>query len=273
MNSVIRWAGSKRKLLPKISAYWDESCLRYVEPFAGSAALFFHVKPKFAILNDNNSELIHAYKQLQEVPSLIYKKLSEYPKSQEFYYELRAQDAKMLDDVTRAARFFYLNRYCFNGIYRVNAHGKFNVPYAKSKTGNFPALETWLEAALQLKKAEFSSLDFENFLLRTVKKGDFVYLDPPYAVSNRRVFSQYSLDSFGLNDMDRLAKTLEIIDARGARFVVSYALSPEGRSLTGNWHVQRARIQRNVAGFQKHRRIAIEVLISNHEPRKGGSDV
>src|SRR5690606_39209634 len=123
-----------------------------------------------------------------------------------------------------------------------------------------------LRASSQLQGAVLSGDDFESFILQNARSGDFVYLDPPYAVSNRRVFSQYSANSFGLSDMQRLASLLNEIDRRGAKFVVSYAQSPEARILAGNWVIRREYAQRHVAGFSGNRRKALEIFISNFDP-------
>lgn len=263
MRPLVRWAGSKKKLLPKLSEYWDRPYDRYVEAFAGSASLFFHLAPKQALINDLNSELIGAYRVLQSSPEDIYSELEKIPNVEASYYAMRSVDVSSLTDMQRAVRFFYLNRFCFNGIYRTNSSGKFNVPYGGGKSGALPSLDEWTRASDLLRSAQLFSEDFEGFILRNVRKGDFVYLDPPYAVSNRRIFRQYSAQTFGLEDVSRLGALLEEIDRRGAKFVVSYAKSPETRVIASRWHIRQTLAQRNVAGFSEHRRRAVEVFISN----------
>lgn len=267
VRSPVRWAGSKAKLVPSLSNYWRRSeSLRYLEAFCGSAAFFFNVRPNVALLNDTNPDLIAALSVLKKHPRLLHDELTGMRSSADRFYELRSQDPVLMDPVDRAIRFFYLNRYCFNGIYRTNRSGRFNVPYGGERTGGFPPLEDWLRASSQLQGAVLSGDDFETFVLNNVRSEDFVYLDPPYAVSNRRVFSQYSANSFGLSDMERLAGLLLEIDRRGAKFVVSYAQSPEARILAGHWVIRREYAQRHIAGFAGNRRKALEVFISNFEP-------
>lgn len=239
---------------------------RYVEAFAGSAALFFATEPCQALLNDKNEELVFALGFLRDHPRLLHEYVSQLPISKDFYYALRSTDLTLLDPCERAGRFFYLNRYCFNGIYRTNKKGVFNVPFAPVKSGRFPPVDDWVQSASALDKARLHCEDFEFFLLENVRAGDFVYLDPPYAVSNRRIFSQYSADNFGTHDLERLSSALREIDARGARFVVSYAQSPETQLLSEGWQIRRTYAQRNVAGFTHHRRKAMEVMISNCLP-------
>lgn len=266
MRSVIRWAGSKRKLLPVLSGYVPRNCTRYLEPFAGSAALFFHVEPPIALLNDNNRELVSALRQLRRRPSEIYRQVVQLPRTSAEYYRQRSTKRSALDAAGAAVRFFFLNRHCFNGIYRTNKQGEFNVPFATSRSGAIPDRDEWMRVAKALSQAQLYSEDFESFCIREARDGDFVYLDPPYAVSNRRMFRQYSANTFGLEDMQRLSVLLRELDRRGVKFLVSYALSPEGRQLARTWHVTKVRTLRNVAGFHFDRRRAFEVLISNFRP-------
>lgn len=263
MRSMIRWAGSKKKLLPKLSEYWRRPYDRYLEAFAGSASLFFHLTPNSALLNDINCELIEAYKVLKNDPDAVHAALVGVENSEEQYYIERQKDSAALSPFERAVRFFYLNRFCFNGIFRTNLQGRFNVPYGGGRSGGIPDLDEWREASALLGKAELFSMDFEEFLRTNARTGDFIYLDPPYAVSNRRIFRQYSPQTFGLDDVDRLANVLFELDSRGCHFLVSYAKSPETNRIAADWNVKQTLAQRNVAGFAKHRRRAVEVFITN----------
>lgn len=261
---LIRWAGSKRRLLPRLAEYWDaEQHLRYVEPFAGSSALFFYLDPREAVLNDLNSELMGAYEALISSPSYVFKIASQIDIGPETYYKVRAVDPITLGKFERAARFIYLNRFCFNGIFRTNKNGQFNVPYGGGRSGALPTLDRFEEIAERLARARLFSMDFELFVRQEVRAGDFVYLDPPYAVSNRRIFRQYDPNTFGTEDVERLAMLLDEIDARGASFLVSYAFCAEIKPLIKRWQARRVHTQRNIAGFTKHRRRAVEVMISN----------
>ena len=166
-----------------------------------------------------------------------------------------------------AAKFIFLNRFCFNGLYRTNSDGKFNVPYSPSKTGHLPTLEELQQVSVALKSATIQCCDFTE-LLKNVRKGDFVYLDPPFAVGNRRVFRQYGPSTFGTHDLERLAEHLQMINRRGATFVVSYAYCSESVNLFRRWHVHRAIIQRNISGFARHRRSAAEIIVTNKTVKK-----
>lgn len=259
----LRWAGSKRKLLPRLTPYWGSGHTRYIEPFMGSAAFFYAMTPTSAILSDINQDLVSTFVSVRDHPRAVYNRLLDIPKGKRSYIRLRKLNPNSLDSLDRAARFIFLNRFCFNGIYRTNTTGAFNVPYSPSGTGKLPTWDTFLAAARPLKFAEIVCDDFESVVDNHVREGDFVYLDPPYAVENRRVFRQYGPQTFGLDDLKRMDSALETIDKRGAKFVLSYAYSPEARNYFQNWKSRKVFTQRNVSGFAKHRRMAAEVIFTN----------
>ena len=252
-----------------LKAFWRQTDGKYIEAFAGSACLFFDIRPSVAVINDTNSDLISAYEVLSRQPYLLHHQLSEIPSEKDSYYRLRASPV-IGDKFLAAVRFFYLNRNCFNGIYRTNKSGDFNVPFASSRAGTIPPLKKWVEAASLLAKATLTCGDFDEMVRRHVEPNDFVYLDPPYAVSNRRVFTQYSANEFGIADLARLRSLMNFIDEIGATFVVSYALSKETALLSDGWHSAKTLTQRNVAGFAHHRRKSIEVVITNDRSRLEG---
>lgn len=261
VTPILRWAGSKRQHVPFLLRYWRAgSRHRYIEPFAGSAAVFFAAGPRRAVLGDLNGELIQAYRALRRHPQDVYRLLRRFPIGEAAYYDIRA--ARRDDPLWQAARFVYLNRFCFNGLYRTNLKGNFNVPYGAPKTDNLPSLEQFRSCARRLLRARLLHGDFRK-TLDLVEAGDFVYIDPPYAVSRRRVFVEYGKDTFSTKDLDDLATWLDTIDERGATFVVSYAESHEARSLFNGWHRQRFTVRRNVAGFLGARRNHYELFISN----------
>jgi DNA adenine methylase len=262
---LLRWAGSKRLIIPKLKAYWNDDYKRYLEPFAGSAQLFFSIDPKRAILSDTNADLVNTYRTIQESPLKVYRKLENLPKGKKNYYAIRSLDKAKMGIIEQAARFIYLNRFCFNGLYRTNNAGVFNVPYSGYKTGDIPSWESFSESALKLSKAKFVCSDFEKVLANNLREGDFVYLDPPYAVSNRRIFKQYNAQTFGLADLQRLSELTHHIDAIGANFVVSYAYCSEALNLFRDWNIQVISTQRYISGFGKFRKRAKELLVSNIE--------
>jgi DNA adenine methylase len=261
---LLRWAGSKRKILPQLLPYWERAnASRYVEPFVGSAALFFASTPKSAILSDSNRELICAYKAIQKNPEAVSAALNRFPRDKRTYLRLRSQREGAYSEIHRAARFIFLNRNCFNGLYRTNSAGEFNVPYAPARAGQLPGVERIRAASVLLQSATLFCGDFERIVARVVSRDDFVYLDPPYAVANRRIFRQYNATTFGHADLHRLAALLHAIDAIGARFVLSYAVCSEALNAFRAWPQRRLTITRNIAGFMAHRRKSAELLVTN----------
>jgi len=264
MKSIIRWAGSKRQVLAKLRPYWPDASTRYIEPFAGSACSFFALQPKSAILGDLNKELIQTYMALRRDASLVLECFKRFPRSKEEYYKVRALSPSTLSSAEVAARFLYLNRYCFNGLYRTNLEGGFNVPYGPPKKDLLNFEQDVVAAAAILKSATLLTADFEE-TLRYVRKGDFVYLDPPYMVQRRRVFREYLPRPFCASDLARLSGCLERLDAVGATFLISYADSPEARELLKPWGYRRMCVRRNIAGFVNARRRAVELVGSNKQ--------
>jgi DNA adenine methylase len=187
-KSFLRWAGSKQKLLPYLSEYWNPSYNRYVEPFMGSAKLFFRLAPKQALISDLNAELIEVYNQIKEDPLSVYQALSEYNISSEDYYLIRAQNPATLDVTQRTARFLYLNRLCFNGLYRTNKNNQFNVPYSGEVPKQICDFANLQNVSERLQHCQIIQGDFEAIITNNIQENDFVYLDPPYAVRNVRIF-------------------------------------------------------------------------------------
>lgn len=261
MKSPIRWAGSKRQMLCLLRRFWSGAGT-YIEPFAGSACLFFDLAPQRAILGDMNGELINSYRHLRDDPDSVMQVLRQLMPRKSAYYAVRAQSPDELPGAEAAARFFYLNRYCFNGLYRTNTRGEFNVPIGNPK--GTPALDedTFMGAARLLSSAKLMNADFEATLAKAAR-GDFAYLDPPYVTSSRRVFSEYGAHSFDHRDLTRLDGCLKDLDKRGVSFVVTYSDCPEARRLLKKWNPRRWRARRNIAGFAAHRRFSYELIATN----------
>jgi DNA adenine methylase len=259
---LLRWAGSKRQLLVHLARYWSDENQRYIEPFAGSACLFFRLQPQNAILSDINGELIFTYQQVKAAPDDVAAALDRFKPSSEEYYRLRAIDLKVMRPAERAARLIYLNRYCFNGLYRTNRQGVFNVPYGGEKVGQLPSLDMLKSCQLLFQRATLIAADFAE-TLKLAKRGDFVYLDPPYTTTSGRVFNEYDASAFRQVDIVRLRKWMDKLTAKGVRFVVSYAHCSEARILWQGYESEFVDVRRNIAGFAKSRRTSLEVLITN----------
>jgi DNA adenine methylase len=262
MKSPIRWAGSKRQTLPKLRDLWGAGYTRYVEPFAGSASLFFDIEPQSAVLGDLNWELITALRSIRRDVELVLQCLRRIPLGEHNYYKVRGQDPTRLSPSELAARFLYLNHFCFNGLYRTNLKGQFNVPYGPPKNDSAIREDAIIAAAKALQTTELLHADFEE-TLNQAQHGDFVFLDPPYVMNGRRVFREYLPGSFKGTDLPRLKRVLRALDSKGAAFVITYADSVESRKLLGKWNRTRMWVRRNIAGFASDRRGYYEMLATN----------
>lgn len=259
----LRWAGSKRQLVPKLLQFLQPSRDRYIEPFMGSACLYFAAQPKGAVLSDLNVELVNTFRVVRDRPRELAARLHRLPQGKRAYYRIRATQPANLSSLSRAARFLYLNRFCFNGLYRTNRAGQFNVPFGGDRVGQLAPESLLYDAAELLKSATLRAGDFETILYDSVEAGDFVYLDPPYSVKGRRVFREYGPSSFGRDDIQRLVKAVRMIDERGADFVLSYALSRALVKTLGQWNIYQVDTRRNIAGFTGSRRTVTELIVTN----------
>jgi DNA adenine methylase len=256
---LLRWAGSKRKLIHKIKEFIPFNSKRYVEPFAGSACLFFALKPGRAVLNDLNSELIETYVVVRDHPRLVSRAAHEFLAQD--YYAVRAMKPGELAPVIRAARFVCLNRTCFNGVYRTNRSGEFNVPRG-TRTGGMPSEAAFYRCAVALRSAKLRHGDFYA-CLEDVRKGDFVYLDPPYATDGRVGYGEYGYGCFSSGDIPRLVDMLDKIDRKGATFLLSYAAWPDLLKHVDRWHCCFHSIRHNVSASASRRNLVDEVLVTN----------
>jgi DNA adenine methylase len=261
---ILRWAGSKRKLVPKIISLFPSEFGRYIEPFAGSACVFTALQPKKAILSDINAELIRTYRTLAESPEAVAAEIQTWNMRKTTYYSLRAIDPAGMTDISSAARFIYLNRRCFNGVFRLNKQGQFNVPIGR-RTGPMPTSEQLARFGELLSRADLRTCDFEKSVDRA-KKGDLVYVDPPYTRPGTRFRGEYGWNAFQSEDESRLLNALRRATARGATVILSYRGSI-AKELP-DWKRNHVRVLRSVSGFSAKRGRVVEVLFSS--PRANG---
>lgn len=258
---ALRWAGSKRQLLPALIDLLPPGA-RYIEPFAGSACLFFAVRPSGAVLGDSNRELISFYETLRRHPRLIARRAHGWSTDPESYYRVRALDGGELGDVERAARFLYLNRLCFNGVYRTNRLGRFNVPRGRH-TGAIPSEAALVRCAHALHRCELRHGDFER-TVADAREGDVVYLDPPYTQNPEHAYGVYGYGSFDASQLGRMLACLAQLDRAGARFLFSYADDPEFRAvLPSDWIVRELSTRGRVAAQVSSRALRREILVTN----------
>jgi DNA adenine methylase len=263
-RAPLRWAGSKRKSLATLISRMPPSVTTYVEPFAGSACLAFSVNPARLILGDINPRLVEFYKYLKAAPELLWQQYAQFEARPETYYEVRTAFNSAPPSQERAAQFLYLNRNCFNGIYRVNAAGSFNVPWGGDKVGKPLTVEELIAASRILQRSEILCADFEVVVQHALDERTFVYLDPPYARDEKRVFREYDQKSFATQDWSRLVSTLEMIDKAGAHFLMSYAGDPSLIDQLTKWNVGHLDVTRNVGGFKASRRKHREFIATNY---------
>src|SRR5918996_2525525 len=234
----VKWAGEKTKLLPVLSKHIPASFNRYFEPFLGGGAMFFYLSSKnlqfISYLSDINEELINAYKivkdKFEQLVSNLKHHETEYRKlPYEYYYELRANIKPSLTEVEKAARFITLNRTCYNGLYRVNSRGIFNVPMGRYKNPvicDSANLEK-VSIALRDSRAELQTSDYKNILLKEAGEDDFIYLDPPYnPVSNTAYFTHYTHTGFTARDQEELSRMFGILNDRKCKVLLSNSNTP-----------------------------------------------
>lgn len=215
IEPFLKWAGGKRWFVHRHTDFLPKQFDRYIEPFLGSGAVFFHLKPENALLGDSNLELINCYQAIQQNWKLVYRYLREHHRnhSKEYYYKIRSFKPKSI--FTAAARFIYLNRTCWNGLYRVNKQGEFNVPIG-TKTNVIFKDDCFEEIYHLLQKVQLLACDFE-YLLDQAVDGDLVFVDPPYTVRhNHNGFIKYNERIFSWHDQERLYYALTRAQARGA---------------------------------------------------------
>lgn len=265
---VLRWAGSKRSLLPQLLPHARHARGRYVEPFAGSACLFFAARPHSAVLGDLNGELIETYGVLRQHPRLVARRMHAWPTDADGYYAVRNLAPTQLGPIERAARFIYLNRLCFNGVYRTNRKGQFNVPYGKH-TGAPPTEQHLYRCSVALRGADLRSGDFDE-TTADAGPGDFVYLDPPYTQNPETAYGVYGYGSFDARDLDRMMKTLRRLDRKGATFLFSYALVPGlADELPRGWRYREVAARGRVAASVSSRGARPEILVTNRTGTDG----
>lgn len=264
---LLRWAGSKRAQLPQIRKFWPTGFERYLEPFCGSCAALLDHQPPSALMNDINAELVNFWTMVKADPAAVHAGVAALPNSPDQYYSLRAIDPATLDRSERAVRFCYLNRYSFNGLYRTNRQGQYNVPYGGRRCGAVPPLDDFHEQSGRLAGADFICSDFEQFIRENARAGDFFYLDPPYAVKGSRVSGEYDPRAFKIYDIDRLMDCLEYIDGVGATFLLSYADDARVIERLKDHLRGRYDVRRRIAGFRGGRGASHELAFTNYEVR------
>lgn len=259
----LKWAGGKRWFVSKLSHLFPKNFNNYVEPFLGSGAVFFHLTPSKSKLGDKNGALIETYKAIRDDWRGVWRKLQEHQRChcKKYYYFVRHQSLRT--PTTRAARFIYLNRTCWNGLYRVNKQGKFNVPKGTKSTVTFPT-DNFETLSKLFKNCSFRAGDYAH-LINNAKEGDLLYVDPPYTVKhNNNNFLKYNEVIFNWEDQVRLANLLREARQRGVQILISNANHRSIRDLYRDYErilpVSRHSI---LAADSNNRKKTTELIITN----------
>jgi DNA adenine methylase len=261
----IKWAGGKRQLLRQYFPYLPLTAAydRYFEPFLGGGALFFHLQPTQAILGDVNAELINSYQIVRDHPEALLQCLQQYQPSKQDFYCIRALDPKKLSPIESAARFIYLNKTCYNGLYRVNRRGHFNVPYGRLRSNKFFDSRVIRAASHTLQGAQLLLTTFEQ-TLQSAGNRDFVYLDPPYLpTSSTAKFTHYTADMFIEEDQIRLAQEFYRLHAQGCLIMLSNSETPLIRELYKDFEIIPVACPRPINSKVLRRQPVTELLIRN----------
>ena len=266
---ILKWVGGKRQLLDSIMPLVNKNCSTYVEPFIGGGAVFFELQPKKAIINDYNEELINVYLTIRDYPEELISALEQHKlnSSEDYYYTIRALDREpeyeQLSCIERAARIIYLNKTCYNGLYRVNSAGQFNSPYGKYKNPNIVNATTIRAMSKYLKNnnIDIRQGDYKA-VLKGLRKGAFVYLDPPYMpISSSSSFTGYTEGGFSYQQQVELKLECDKLREKGISFLQSNSDCPEIRELYKDYQIITVQAKRNINSNASKRGEINEVLI------------
>ena len=252
---ILKWAGGKTQLLGQLLPKVPEVYGRYIEPFIGGGAMFFALNPAESVIADSNPELINMYRQVAENVGDVISFLQEYENTQEMFYSVRALDWEDLTEAEAAARTIYLNKTCFNGLYRVNKKGKFNVPYGKQKAPNFCDADALYAASEALKKATIVCGDYLSVLKEYARPGDFIFLDPPYLpISAHSDFKRYTKEQFYEEDHVELAKEVLRLQELGCHIILTNSNHPLVYELYESFNIEVVQTKRYISCSGNRRR-------------------
>jgi len=257
----LKWAGGKTQLVPEIMARLPDRFGRYHEPFLGGGAVFFAVEPQRACLSDINGELVATYSAIRDNVGAVMRALERHSNTEEHFYKVRATNPANLTKAQAAARMIFLNRTCFNGLYRVNRKGQFNVPFGRYKNPNLCNKENLVAVSEALNGVAIENISVFD-AARRVRRGDFVYLDPPYdPISPTASFTSYTAGGFTREDQKKLAEMFAQLASRGAYVMLSNSDTPYIRSLYKKFRVEQVFARRAINSRSDRRGPVSEVLV------------
>ncbi|WP_066636056.1 DNA adenine methylase [Desulfolucanica intricata] len=269
---IVKWVGGKRQLIHEIEKYIPQKYSTYYEPFFGGGAVLLHLLPTKAVVNDINEELINMYQVIKDNVEALIEDLGRHENSADYFYKIRALDRdnklyKSLTSVQRASRIIYLNKTCYNGLFRVNRDGKFNTPFGRYKNPNIVNAITLKAISTYFNKNNitFRCGDFEA-ALNDVEKESFVYLDPPYdPVSDSASFTAYNRGGFDREEQKRLKFLCDKLNNKGIKFLLSNSATDFIKELYKDYKIKIVKAKRAVNSKGDKRGEVNEVLIRNYE--------
>jgi len=265
---IVKWVGGKRQLMFELLKNMPENYNRYFEPFIGGGALFFELQPDNAYISDMNEELINLYQVVRDNVDELVADLQKHDISKEYFMEIRnidrTEEYENWSDVQKASRFIYLNRTCFNGMYRVNSKGEFNVPFGHYKNPRILDENNLINCSNLLQRTEIKHADFSE-ILKKVKKGDFVYFDPPYVpLSETSSFTSYTKDGFDMDMQFKLRDVCDELDTMGVKFLLSNSDTKLVNELYENYNIKKVFASRQINANADGRGKITEVLVRNY---------
>ena len=265
---IVKWVGGKRQLMFELLKNLPENYNRYFEPFIGGGALFFELQPDNAYISDMNEELINLYQVVRDNVDELITDLQKHDISKEYFMEIRnidrTEEYENWSTVQKASRFIYLNRTCFNGMYRVNSKGEFNVPFGHYKNPRILDENNLINCSNLLQKTEIKHADFSK-ILKKVKKGDFVYFDPPYVpLSETSSFTSYTKDGFDIHMQFKLKDVCNELDSMGVKFLLSNSDTKLVNELYENYNIKKVFASRQINANADGRGKITEVLVRNY---------
>lgn len=261
---ILKWAGGKTQLLDELTAKLPRGFGRYIEPFIGGGALFFSVQPSHAVIADSNPELVNLYRNISDNVEQIIAHLKEFENTEEAFYKVRELDYNELSPTHAAARTIYLNRTCFNGLYRVNKKGQFNVPFGRYKNPKICDEANLFAASQTLQGTEIMQGEYKDVLMKTARRGDFVFLDPPYLpVSQYADFKRYTKEQFYEEDHRELADEVKRLQKIGCHVVLTNSNHPLVHELYEPYEIEIINTRRNISSKAKTR-TSEDVIVTVH---------
>ena len=264
----LKWAGGKRQLIQQIDEYIPRKFNKYIEPFVGGGALLFYLLPEKAIIIDNNEELINCYRVIKNNVSQLVELLKAHKNEKNYFYKIRALDRepdkfRKLTDIEKASRTIFLNRCCYNGLYRVNSKGQFNAPFGRYKNPRFCDEKNLNAVNIALQNVEIYKDTFGG-CLELAEKDDFIYFDPPYhPISSTAYFTSYTKENFGREAQRKLFKTFKKLDDKGCKVMLSNSSNDFIKKLYDGHNIKTIYAKRAINSKASKRGKIKELLILN----------